>query len=178
MPRLFLAIDPPERIRDEISALYGAIAGAQWMGDEQIHLTLRFIGEVDNTTENQIIDVLQKVSIPPFTLALKGIGVFPLRKEPRILWIGVQENQILMRMQAQIERALASIQIEPDPRKFFPHITIARLSNAHQERIGQFISENNLFSTEPFEVSEFYLYRSYLGKTGAIYVKEATFRED
>ena len=177
MPRLFVAIDPPERIRDEISALYGAIAGARWMGDEQIHLTLRFIGEVDNTTENQIIDVLQKLSIPPFTITLKGIGVFPLRKEPRIIWIGVEENQILMRMQAQIERALASIQIEPDPRKFFPHITIARLNSAHQERIGQFISENNLFSTEPFEVSEFYLYRSYLGKTGALYIKEATFRE-
>lgn len=177
MPRLFIAIDPPERIRDAISAIYGAIAGARWMEDEQIHLTLKFIGEVDNSTENQIIDVLSKLSVPPFTMILKGVGVFPLRKEPRILWVGVQENQILMRLQAQIERALTSIEIEPDPRKFYPHITIARLNNAHQERIGQFISENNLFCTEPFEVSEFYLYRSYLGKTGAAYVKEATFRE-
>jgi RNA 2',3'-cyclic 3'-phosphodiesterase len=177
MPRLFTAIDPPERIRDAISAIYGAITGTRWMEDEQIHLTLRFIGEVDNSMENNIIDVLSKLSVPPFTLILKGVGVFPLRKEPRILWVGVQENEILMRLQAQIERALISMNIAPDPRKFFPHITIARLNNAHQERIGQFVSENNLFCTEPFEVSEFYLYRSYLGKTGATYVKEATFRE-
>jgi RNA 2',3'-cyclic 3'-phosphodiesterase len=177
MPRLFVAIDPPECIRDAISALNSAIAGARWMEDDQIHLTLKFIGEVDNPTENQIIHALKKLYIPPFTIILKGIGLFPPRKIPRILWIGVEENPILMRMQAQIERVLASINIEPDPRKFHPHITIARLNNAHQERIGQFIAENNLFCSEPFEVSEFYLYRSYLGKTGSTYVKEATFGE-
>lgn len=176
MPRLFVAVDPPEQIRDEISAIYCAIPGTRWMTDEQIHLTLRFIGEVDTSVENKVIDVLEKISISPFTISLKGIGYFPPRKEPRVLWVGMLENELLLRLQKQIERAITSLDIEPDSRKFYPHITIARLSDPHREKIARFISENTLFATEPFEISEFYLYRSYQGKEGSHYVKEATFR--
>lgn len=176
MPRLFVAIDPPEQVRDEISLIYCSIPGARWMTDEQIHLTLRFIGEVDSLVENKIIDALGKISVSPFTITLKGIGFFPPRKEPRVLWMGIQENELLLRIQKQIERAITSLGIKPDSRKFYPHITIARLSDPHREKIARFISENNLFATKPFEVSEFYLYRSYSGKEVSHYVKEATFR--
>ncbi len=176
MPRLFVAIDLPERIRDDLSSLYCAIPGARWMEDDQIHLTLRFIGEVEPAIENKIISALGTISIPPFTINLKNVGVFPPRKEPRVLWIGIQENNTLLRLQNQIERSLVNIHLEPDTRKFHAHITIARLNNAHKDRLAEFISTNNLFCTEPFEVSEYILYRSYLGKDRSHYVKEATFR--
>lgn len=175
MPRLFISIDLPEEVKDQISDLYCAIKGAKWTDTEQLHLTLRFIGETDCQTEDRIIGSLSEIHFEPFPMKIKGIGYFPPRKEPRILWTGIEENKNLTDLQARIERALVHLDIEPDLRRFHPHITIARLDNPHQERVVNLITENNLFCSEQFEVSEFHLYRSYLGKTGAHHVLEASF---
>ena len=175
MARLFISIDLPERIKDDIEDLYMAIPGAKWVDYSQIHLTLRFIGEVDNIMEEQIIAVLKTISMPPFELSLKGVGYFPPRRHPRILWAGVAENPELFRLQGKIERALNSIGIAPEQRRFHPHITIARLNEPPLEKIALFMAQNSLFSTELFAVSQFHLYRSYLSKRGAYHQKQATF---
>jgi 2'-5' RNA ligase len=175
MARLFISIDLPENVRDAISDLYEALTGVRWTNDNQLHLTLRFIGEVDSVTENDIISSLKNVPIEPFTLTVKGTGYFPPRQEPRILWVGISECKELILLQNRIENALSALALKPETRKFHPHISIGRVTDGHRERIAHFINKHNLFNCEPFSVSEFHLYRSYLKKDGAVHIKEVTF---
>lgn len=169
MPRLFVAIDIPERIKEDISSTYMAIPGAKWIEDANLHLTLRFIGDVDNIATQKIDFALKSVSAKPFSLILKGVGFFPPRNEPRILWVGIEQNNELIGLQNKIERAISSTGIEPDSRKFHPHITVARLNGAPTDRVALFMAGHSLFQTEPFEVSKFSLYSSFLKKEGAIH---------
>lgn len=176
MARLFIAIDLPERIKDDITSIYSAIPGAKWTEEEQLHLTLRFIGNTNEPTRQKIINALRSVSVQPFSMAIKGTGFFPPRKEPRILWVGVSAGEELLRLQAKIERTMVSIGISPEERKFHPHITIARLNGSPHEKIAQFLTSNSLLSTESYTVNEYYLYESFLRKEGALHVKDATYR--
>jgi RNA 2',3'-cyclic 3'-phosphodiesterase len=118
MPRLFIAIDPPERIKDDITATFCAMQGARWVEDHQIHLTLRFIGEVSNDAADLIRKALRQVKGPSFSLRVKGVGFFPPRNEPRILWTGIAENDELMRLQGRIERAVVFTGLDRDDRNF------------------------------------------------------------
>ena len=176
MPRLFIAIDIPERIIDDITATFCAMQGARWVEDAQIHLTLRFIGEVTADTGEIIRNALRRVKGRPFSLRVKGMGYFPPRNEPRILWAGIAENEELLRMQSRIERAVVSAGIDHDDRKFHPHVTIARLNATHVRHVARFVTQNSLFMTEEFSVSSFHLYSSTLGKEGAIHTKEASYQ--
>jgi RNA 2',3'-cyclic 3'-phosphodiesterase len=175
MARLFIAIDLPERIKDDITSTYSAIPGAKWIEEGQLHLTLRFIGDTDEPTKQRIVNALKSVSVQPFTISIKGVGFFPPRKEPRILWVGVSASEELLRLQGKIERTLVSIGISSEDRKFHPHITIARLSGSPHEKIAQFLTSNSLLSTENFSVTEYHLYESFLRKEGALHVREATY---
>jgi 2'-5' RNA ligase len=175
MPRLFIAIDMPEQVQDQISDLYTAIQGARWVPHDQLHITMRFIGETDTATETSIIASLEHIRFEPFHIAVKSTGFFPLRKDPQVLWVGIDNSPELENLQRSIERSLTALGINPDSRVFHPHVTVARLDRPHKDRVVQFITDNHLFKTEPFEIDEFHLYRSYLGKNGAQYVKEASF---
>ena len=176
MPRLFVAIDMPERIRDDITATYMALPGARWVPEEQIHLTLRFIGEVAGDVAERVKSALRSVAGPSFSLTLKGIGFFPPRKEPHVLWVGLSENEELLRLQSRIERTLTAAGIEQDSRKFHPHVTVARLHGTPHQKVAEYVTANSLFATEEFAVSSFFLYSSTLGKEGAIHTKEATYK--
>lgn len=176
MPRLFVAIDLPERIKDDISSTFMAIPGAKWTNDAQLHITLRFIGEVNNDTTEKVALSLNSAIVAPFNLTLKGVGHFPPRKEPRILWVGIADNPELIRLQNKIERAVISTGIEPETRKFHPHITIARLNGAPVQKVALFLSTHSLFITEPFEVSQYHLYCSHLSKEGAYHEIWATYK--
>ena len=177
MKRLFLAIDLPERIIDDISATYRAIHGARWMGEEQLHITLRFYGETPPDRVDALINALQSIAaVAPFTLRLKGAGQFPPRGAARILWVGIAVEEQLMRLAALAENASVKAGFEPERRKFSPHITVARLSAVSPDRVAEFIVENSLFATEPFEIRAFHLYASHLGKSGATHTREASFR--
>jgi 2'-5' RNA ligase len=176
MPRLFVALDIPERIKDDITATFCAMHGARWVEDNQIHLTLRFIGEVSADTADVIKKALRSVKGRPFSLCMKGVGFFPPRNEPRILWAGIAENEELMRLQSRIERTLVATGLEHDDRKFHPHVTLARLHATHPQHVARFVTQNSLFMTEEFSVSAFHLYTSTLGKEGAIHEKEVSYR--
>jgi RNA 2',3'-cyclic 3'-phosphodiesterase len=175
MPRLFVAIDIPERIKDDIAATYVALPGARWLDEARLHLTLRFIGEVPGDVADRIVNALRSVSGPSFSLTMKTVGFFPLRREPRILWAGIAESGELMRLQARIERCLTSIGIDPDARKFHPHVTVARLNGTRSHNVAQYVTHNSLFATEQFAVSAFHLYSSFLRKEGAHHEKTASY---
>jgi 2'-5' RNA ligase len=172
MPRLFIAVDLPEAIRDNLTSMSFGIPGAKWVAPEQLHLTVRFIGEVHGVLFRDIKDILDDVSFASFPLQLKGVGFFPPRGAPRILWVGIEKSKPLQVLKKKIDLALFRVGVEPDSRKFSPHITLARLKNSPVQKIANFLSGNGLFSQEPFQVENFKLYSSILSPKGAYHKAE------
>jgi len=172
MPRLFIAIDLPDTIKKNLEAMSFGIPGARWIAPDQIHLTVRFIGEVDGALFHDIRNGLEEVSILPFGLQLKGVGHFPPRGAPRVIWVGLGKSEPLQLLRKKIDTVLLKIGLEPERRKFSPHITIARLKKTPIQKIADFLSGNGLFSQEPFQVDDFLLYSSTLTPKGAIHKVE------
>ncbi|GBD44512.1 RNA 2',3'-cyclic phosphodiesterase [bacterium HR40] len=176
MPRLFVAVRVPEEISEEMDRLCTGLPGVRWTEMEQFHLTLRFIGEVDHNTFYDIGEALMAVSAEPFELRLRGIGQFPPRGEPHTLWVGVEDAEPLLRLRRRIERALAEAGVEPEHRKFVPHVTLGRVKEPlPQERLGAFLRRTALFRSSPFPVSCFGLFSSRLRPEGAVHTLEAEY---
>ena len=175
MPRLFVAIDTPEPVRQRLAGLGGGIPGARWTPPEQFHLTLRFIGEVADATLDDIAEALAMVDLAPFSIRLKGVGHFPPRGSPRVLWAGVEDATTAARLHDRIEARLRRLGLPPDDRRFAAHITLARLRNAPIGRVKEFLAGHAMFESEPFAVAEFHLYSSRLGPKGAIHRIEASY---
>ncbi len=174
MIRLFVAIDFPTKVRRRLADMAGGIPGARWTDEAQMHLTLRFIGEVEEPLLPDIAEALRLVRLPAFELGLEGIGSFGKLRQARVLWAGVKPSDRLAQLQGKIETVLHDL-IEPESRKFHPHVTIARLKKPPPDRLGTFLAAHDAFASEPFEVGEFHLYSSFLGQGGAIHTIEATF---
>jgi len=175
MIRLFVALDLPEDIRARLLALQGGVPGARWSTNEQLHLTLRFIGEVDGDVARDIDDALAIVRAPAFSLEISGVGEFG-GKNPRALWAGVKANDALMHLQRKIETAMQRIGLPPEQRKYSPHITLARLKAAPRDKVVQFLTHAALFSAGPFQVNQFVLFSSHTSPSGAIYNPERIYR--
>lgn len=175
MIRLFVALELPESIRERLVLLQGGVPGARWSTSEQLHLTLRFIGEVPENVGHDVDDALATIRAPAFELELSGVGEFG-GKTPRALWAGVKNHEALLHLQRKIETALQRIGLAPEPRKFSPHITLARLKAAPWEKVMQFLSHAALFSAGPFEVTQFVLFSSHLSASGSIYHQERVYR--
>lgn len=176
MKRLFVAIDFPESLKKQLSELCYGVPNAKWTSKEQFHLTLRFIGEVQESLFEEIRGSLFSVKVPPFELVLKGIGCFPLRREPKVLWVGVHKNEVLLQLRNKIERKLISLGIEAEGQKFSPHVTLARLSGTPGSRLEHFFAGNGLFKTETIGICEFKLYSSFLSSNGAIHTVEESYK--
>ncbi|MGQ9366370.1 RNA 2',3'-cyclic phosphodiesterase [Azospirillum sp. ST 5-10] len=169
MIRLFVALELPEDLRQRLSGLGGGVPGARWAEPENLHLTLRFIGEVPDDRLHDIDAALATVEAPAFDVVLDGVGVFGSGRNARVLWAGVERNEALGHLQAKVESALVRGGLPRDERKFSPHVTLARLKEAPRERIGRFLEERGLFRAGPVPVDHFTLFRSHLGRTGAVY---------
>lgn len=167
MPRLFVAIDLPESAGDRLSSICCGLPGARWVEPDQMHLTLRFIGDVDSTVFKDVREALTAVHGDPFPLQLEGIGFFPPRGLPRVVWVGIKKSEQLVQLRNRIESVLVRAGLEPEGRKYSPHITLARLKNTPASKIGAFLAHNGLFMTEEFMVNEFLLYSSVLNSKGA-----------
>ena len=172
MPRLFVAIDIPEALRMLLHTMGRGIPGARPVPADQIHLTLRFIGEVDGGAAKEIKEALTEVEASPFSLTVRGVGHFPPRRAPRVLWAGLDPCQELLFLRNRIERRIVACGLDPVSRKFSPHITIARLKDSPVKRVGEFLAGNSLFCSDPLPVSEFVLYSSRLLKSGAVHTVE------
>jgi 2'-5' RNA ligase len=175
MYRLFVAIDLPESIREELGAMCFGIPGAKWVEPEQLHLTLRFIGEVDGGVFADIREALEGVRAEPFAMRLKDFGHFPPRRQPRVLWVGVEAGDGLARLRGRVEHVLVRAGLEPEHQKFSPHITLARLKETPLTRLANFFAGNALYASIPFEVTEFHLYSSRLSPKGAVHTLEETY---
>ena len=174
MIRLFVALQLPETVRKQLLALQGGVPGARWAGEEQMHLTLRFIGEVDGHVAHDIDDALAGIRAPAFTLDLAGVGEFG-GKNPRALWAGVRPNEPLLHLQRKIETALQRIGLPAESRKFSAHVTLARMKGAPQDKIVQFLTHHALFASGPFGIDDFVLFSSHLSHSGSIYHSERVY---
>ncbi len=175
MYRLFVAIDLPEEVKNEVAAIGRDLPGARRVPTEQLHLTLRFIGDLDDETCTAVRKALAGVKGESFPLTLRGVGHFPPGKHPRVLWVGFEESMPLMELQQQVELALMEAGIPPDERKFSPHLTLARLKETPPGRITALEERFKDFGAAPFVVTEFYLYSSVLTRSGAIHTREGTY---
>ncbi|MBC8318984.1 MAG: RNA 2',3'-cyclic phosphodiesterase [Desulfobulbaceae bacterium] len=176
MYRLFVAIDLPEDVKKNLSSLCYGLPGAKWVDMEQVHLTLRFIGEVDGGIFRDIRAVLEDIEAEGFNLQIKGLGCFPPRKDPRVLWAGIESSGEMLGLKKKIDSRLMRVGIEPEKRKFSPHITLARFRQKPSlQRVADFLSGNGLFSLPLFPVTHFHLYSSVLTPKGALHQIETSY---
>jgi 2'-5' RNA ligase len=172
--RLFVALALPDSVAESLMLLQGGVPGARWSTREQLHLTLRFIGEVDGRDAAAIDDALATIRTPRFTLELKGVGEFG-SKHPRALWAGVRDEAPVLHLQRKIESAVQRVGLQPEERKFSPHVTLARLRGPPRERVITFLATHALFASEPFAVNVFILYSSKLSASGSLYRPERAY---
>ncbi len=173
--RLFIAIALPEDLRARLAALGNGLPGARWVSEENLHLSLRFLGELDGGEAADVDAALAGVRVPGFELGLEGISHFGKGRNLRALWVGVRPNPALMRLQAKIEQAAIRAGQPPEKRKFKPHVTLARFKSNPGGKLQSYLAEHALFRTEPFPVDGFTLYSSFLSASGAIYRPEADY---
>ncbi len=172
MQRLFVALKPPPAIRAQLIALQSGVEGARWQDDDQLHLTLRFIGEVDRRTAADIADVLEGVHAPHFQIALSGVGTFDKRGSVDALWAGVAPVEPLAALHRKIDHAAVRAGLAPEGRAYCPHISLARGRMGSVER---FLVDHAALASAPFSITEFGLYESRIGREGAVYEEHARF---
>ena len=168
MHRLFVAIRPPAAVRTRLLGLMGGVSGARWLADDQLHLTLRFIGEVDRHLARDVDAALSSVHHPRFSIGLDGIGAFDRRGEPATLWAGVAPHEPLRALHKKVDQALLRVGVEPDRRAYMPHVTLARLPRGSGP-VGSLVERSGGLAGPLFAVEEFRLYESSLTPEGPIY---------
>ena len=177
MHRLFVAIRPPFPIRALLLDIMGGISGARWQSDDQIHLTLRFIGEVDRHRAEDIHAALGAIHHPRFEIALNGIDAFDRRGEPVTLWAGVTPHEPLKALHKKVDQACLRVGVDPDRRAYHPHITLARLKRGIGPLKG-LVEQSGGLASAPFAVTAFALYESELAPEGPIYSRIETYPLD
>lgn len=175
MMRLFVALALPDMVAKSLEMLQSGVPGARWQIREQMHLTLRFIGEVDGRDAASIDDALASIEAPPFAMELKSVGSFG-GKYARDLWAGVKPCDALMHLQRKIESALQRAGVEPDRRKYTPHVTLARLRGAQNGHIMDYLTDHALYASGEFRVDTFILYSSQLTPNGSRYRAEKAYK--
>jgi RNA 2',3'-cyclic 3'-phosphodiesterase len=173
--RLFVALALPDLIADGLMMVQAGVPGANWQTREQLHLTLRFIGEVDGRDAAAVDDALSLIEAPKFSLALKGVGEFG-GKTPHALWAGVRDKESVAFLQRKIETALQRAGLPAEQRKFVPHVTLARLRGSPRGRVMDFLTDHALYASAPFDVNGFILYSSVLTPNGSLYRAERAYR--
>ncbi|ANH05966.1 MULTISPECIES: RNA 2',3'-cyclic phosphodiesterase [Shinella] len=174
MPRLFVALEVPRNAAMSLSLLRGGLPGARWIDVENFHITLRFIGDIDGRTADEVVDKLDRIERPEFQLALSGLGSFGSKK-PHSVFAGVTQAPEMYALQGEIERICQRLGLPADPRKFTPHVTLARLRNARIEDVAHYLSGRGNFHTAPFTVNRFVLMSSKESVGGGPYLTEEVF---
>ncbi len=177
--RLFIALEVPERHRIALSALQRPLGGPRWVASDNLHLTLRFIGDADDELGEDLDGALATIAGPGFVVRIQGAGTFGNGRRVRTLWAGVVASPSLTGLQAKVERAAQRAGCVPEPRKFAPHITLARAANGRRGGFGPqldaFLAANAGLDLPPFEVTSFALFSSVLTRDGPHYAVEARY---
>ena len=168
MHRLFVAIRPPEDILDLLIDAMDDSPALRWVGEDNINLTLRFIGEVERPMANDIAASLERLRSPAFRLRVSGVGKFEQRNGGA-LWAGIEPREPAGALAAKVERALQQAGLEPERRAYHPHITLARWNRRNAQAVDAFLRRKADLASDPFEVVRFILYESRLSRHGAHY---------
>jgi 2'-5' RNA ligase len=173
--RLFVALDLPAAMRTRLSWMTGGLPGARWVPPENYHVTLRFIGELPAFRAEEVDHALAGLRAPGFTLELAGVGTFAKGGKVHSLWVGVERNPSLDFLQTKVETALQRAGLDPERRRFAPHVTLARLDGVAEAKIAAWVQGHNLFRSGPVAVEHFTLFSSRLGKEQAVYAPEVEY---
>jgi len=168
MHRLFVAIRPPALARVHLLSLMGGVSAARWQDDDQLHLTLRFVGEVDRHLARDVDAALAAVSQAPFQIAASGIGAFERRGHAHTLWAGIAPQEPVKALARKVDQALSRVGLVPESRAFHPHITLARLPRGAGGLAGLLESSGGVAGPS-FEVTAFCLFESRLAPEGPVY---------
>lgn len=174
MPRLFTALEVPPAIGERLSFLRGGLPGARWIDVENYHVTLRFLGDVDERTANEAADLLFGVKRDPVRVSITELGVFG-GDRPRSIIAKVQPNTELIELQAEHERLMRRAGLPPEGRKFTPHITLARLRDVSARAVADWLSLRGGGPALDYEASRFVLMSSRASTGGGPYMIEETY---
>jgi 2'-5' RNA ligase len=169
--RLFVALPIPQAVAQGIMLIQGGVPGARWQTREQLHLTLRFIGEVDGRDAVMLDDALAAIEAPAFDLQIHGVGQFG-NKQPHALWAGLRKSEALEHLQHKVDNAIRRVGQPQDAHKFTPHVTLARLRNPENSKMIEWLTDHALFTNAAFRVDAFQLYSSRLTSDGSVYAVE------
>ena len=178
--RLFVALSLPEPVRERLADLENGLPGARWVPEDNLHLTLRFIGEVDGGLARDIDSCLAEISMPAFEASFDRLDTFGDGRNLRALWVGVEQpNEPLMRLQAKVEKAVVRAGLQPESRKFTPHVTLARFKRHNgrvpADKMQAYLMQNARLHLGPVRFEAFSLYSSFLHRDGSIYSLEADY---
>jgi 2'-5' RNA ligase len=174
MPRLFTALEIPSEIGFSLSLLRGGLPGARWIDPENYHITLRFIGDIDEPTAKEVTQALGRVDRPKFEVSLTGLAALGSRK-PHSVVASVRMVPGLKELQAEQERIIQRVGLEAERRKFNPHVTLARIKGAGQSDVATYLTLRGDFRTAPFAVGRFVLLSSRASRGGGPYVMEEAY---
>jgi len=172
--RLFVALPVPQVVAQSIMLIQGGVPGARWQTREQLHLTLRFIGEVDGRDAAMLDDALAAIEVPAFDMQLHGVGQFG-NKQPHTLWTDLRNSEALEHLQRKVNSAVRRVGQPQDAHKFMPHVTVARLRNPDGGKVIEWLTHNALYTSIEFRVDAFHLYSSRLTGNGSVYAVEREF---
>ena len=173
--RLFIAIEFSDEVKKKLIRLRKEIPGARWVPAEQIHLTLAFLGEVDETSAGRLTGELSQIRSPVFKLCFSGTGCFPDRRRPRVLWVGLEPEPHLNLLAAKVRAAVLACGIPQEERPFSPHITLARLKLPSSGESGLYLDQQIKKILSPLSVQEFTLFQSRLTPQGAVHIPIRSF---
>lgn len=168
--RLFVALTLPDGIVARLNLMCSGIPGARWVEPSNMHITLRFIGEVDEPTAEEINYNLSHIEAPAFDLGLQGLDTFGQGYKAHALWVGVSLTRELAHLQNKVESAVTRTGQPPEGRKFTPHVTLPRLTRPPPARLQALVEGNSLFRAGPFGVARFSLFESRPGNGGPVYI--------
>jgi RNA 2',3'-cyclic 3'-phosphodiesterase len=171
MPRLFAALEIPDDVARELASLRGGIPGARWIDPENYHVTLRFIGDIDDVSAREIAYELARVRRKPFEVVLRGLVPFGGNR-PRAIVAQVEPSRPLLELQGELERLMRRVGLEPEGRKFTPHVTLARLRDTSSQAVADYLSVRGYFPSRAFMASRFVLYSSRASTGGGPYIVE------
>lgn len=175
MPRLFTALEIPRQVALSLSFLRGGLPGARWIDAENYHITLRFIGDTDFHTADEFANALARTARNPVWVRLNGLDAFGGNK-PHSIFASVEKSPALAELQCEHERIAQRAGLKAESRRFVPHVTIARLRNAKDIDVANYLSLRGLFSAPAFNAASFVLYSSRNSVGGGPYIIEDRFQ--
>jgi RNA 2',3'-cyclic 3'-phosphodiesterase len=174
MPRLFTGLEIPAEIGRHLSSFRGGLPGARWIDPENYHITLRFIGDIDDRLAHDIASLLDGVRRRSFEVRFANLTSFGGRK-PRAIVAAIEPVQPLVELQSELERLMQRLGLEPEGRKFMPHVTLARLRDSSSRDVAEYLSTRGPLFGSAFRVSRFVLFSSRASVGGGPYVVEADY---